>query len=205
MVDIPFAEWLPDQMSLESPGGDKAMNVIPVTQRTYGPINDLSESFNALGTACLGAGSFRGETNGAVLNVAGTATKLYNLDSSSWTDHSKGGGYAVAAGDRWCFTQFGDDVIASNGTDNLQFFTIGTSTDWADLAGSPPVGRFVTETELRLVTPLSKMSLAPAVEPRRKRNVVSLLGFQVNVTLAPVSVLPGAGVSRLGLGGSMNV
>lgn len=145
MVDIPFAEWLPDQMSLESPGADKALNVIPITQRTYGPINDLAESFNALGTACVGAGSFRGETSGTVLNVAGTSTKLYNLDSSVWTDHSKMGGYTVAVGDRWSFTQFGDDVIAANGTDNLQVFTIGSSTDWADLGGSPPVGRFVAQ------------------------------------------------------------
>lgn len=141
MVDIPFGEWLPDQMSLESSGGDKALNVIPLTQRTYGPINDLSESFNALESTCLGAGSFRG-IGGTVLNVAGTASKLYNLESSVWTDRSILGGYAVATGDRWCFTQFGNDIIATNGTNNPQAWTIGSSSAWADLGGSPPVSRF---------------------------------------------------------------
>lgn len=145
MVDIPFAEWMPDQMSLESQGGDKALNVIPVTQRTYGPINTLAESFNALGSACLGAASFRGETNGTVLNVAGTIDKLYNLESSVWVDRSILGGYAVAVGDRWSFAQFGNDVIATNGTNNTQVWTIGSSSAWADLAGSPPVARFVAQ------------------------------------------------------------
>lgn len=144
MVDIPLGEWLPDQMSLESPGADKALNVIPLTTRTYGPINDLAESFNALGDTCLGAGSYKGN-DGTVLNVAGTASALYNLQSSSWTDVSKMGGYNVAIGDRWCFSQFGNDVIATNGTDNTQLWTIGSSSAWADLGGSPPVARFTAQ------------------------------------------------------------
>jgi hypothetical protein len=145
MAEIRFGKWLPDQFSLSGLGAEKALNVVPVTEASYGPIPALAESWNALEGTCLGAGSFRGQSNGAVLNVAGTASKLYNLESSVWTDRSKMGGYTVATGDKWCFTQFGDDVIASNGTDDLQVWTIGTSTDWADLGGSPPAGRFVAQ------------------------------------------------------------
>ena len=144
MVDIPFGPWLPDQMSLENKGAERALNVIPVTARTYGPIYDLAESFNALGTACLGAASFRG-IGGTVANFAGTASKLYNLQSSVWTDVSKVGGYSVAVNDKWSFTQFGDDVIATNGTDNPQVWTIGTSSVFADLGGSPPVSRLCAQ------------------------------------------------------------
>lgn len=144
MVDIPFGEWCPDQMTLESQGAEKATNVVPLTARTYGPILDLAESWNALGTACLGAASFRGSA-GTVENFAGTASKLYNLQSSLWTDVSKVGGYTVATADKWSFTQFGDDVIAANGTDSTQVWTIGSSTSFADLGGSPPVPRFVAQ------------------------------------------------------------
>jgi len=144
MVDILFGEWLPDQMSLESAGADKALNVIPLTERTYGPIAALSESWNALDSTCLGAASFRGVA-GTVVNFAGTASKLYNLQSSVWTDVSKGGGYSVATNDKWQFSQFGNDIIAVNGTDNPQKWTIGSSSAWADLGGSPPVARFTAQ------------------------------------------------------------
>lgn len=144
MVDIPLGEWTPDQSTLAGSGAEKALNVIPLTVRTYGPINALAESWNALGTACLGAASFKG-SDGTVVNFAGTASKLYNLQSSSWTDVSVMGGYTVAAGDRWSFTQFGDDVIAVNGTDSVQVWTIGSSTAFAALGGSPPVSRFTAQ------------------------------------------------------------
>lgn len=141
MTDIVLGPWLPDQMTLESSGAEKALNVIPVTERTYAPILSLSETWNALATACLGAASFRGIA-GTVANFSGTASKLYQLQNSVWTDVSKVGGYTVATGDYWSFSQFGNDVIAVNGTDNPQKWTIGSSSAWADLAGSPPVARF---------------------------------------------------------------
>lgn len=143
-MDIGFGRWLPDQMTLESQGAEKALNVVPITSRTYGPIYALSESWNALDSACLGAASFKG-INGTVVNFAGTASKLYQLQSSVWTDVSKMGGYAVTTGDKWSFSQFGDDVIAVNGTDAPQVWTIGSSTEWADLGGSPPVARFTAQ------------------------------------------------------------
>jgi hypothetical protein len=144
MVDIPFGPWLPDQMSISGVGTGKATNVIPITRETYGPIADLAESWNALEGTCLGAASFRG-IGGTVVNFAGTATKIYQLQSSVWTDVSKLGGYTVATGDKWSFTQFGNDVIAVNGTDAPQVWTIGSSSAWADLGGSPPVARFAAQ------------------------------------------------------------
>jgi len=144
MATIRFGKWLPDQFSLSGAGAEKALNVIPITAATYGPIASLSESWNALDSTCLGAASFRG-IGGTVLNVAGTASKLYNLESSTWTDRSKVGGYAVATGDKWSFAQFGNDIIAVNGFDSPQVWTIGTSAIWANLGGSPPVARFVSQ------------------------------------------------------------
>jgi hypothetical protein len=143
-MEIKFGPYLPDQMSMGGIGTGTATNVIPLTKDTYGPIAGLSESWNALESACLGAASFRG-IGGTVVNFAGTAAKLYQLQSSVWTDVSKLGGYAVATGDKWSFTQFGNDVIAVNGTDAPQVWTIGVSSAWADLAGSPPISRFAAQ------------------------------------------------------------
>jgi len=50
-------------------------------------------------------------------------------------DKSKVGGYSSVF--HWKFTQFGKTVLACNGTEIIQYWTIGTSTIWADLATAP--------------------------------------------------------------------
>jgi hypothetical protein len=51
--------------------------------------------------------------------------------------------YASTVDERWVFEQFGDYVVAVNINDNPQVFEIGVSTNFADLAGSPPRARYV--------------------------------------------------------------
>jgi hypothetical protein len=141
---IRFGPWLPDLPEFENPGALEAKNVVALTQNSYGRINDLEEVGTALTARCQGGGAFRG-IGGTVFNTAGDATKLYTWDGDSWNDISRtaGGAYAVASSDMLQFTQFGDTVIAVNGTDAAQKYTIASSTNYAALGGSPPVGRFV--------------------------------------------------------------
>jgi hypothetical protein len=51
--------------------------------------------------------------------------------------------YASTVDERWVFEQFGNYVVAVNINDNPQVFQIGVSTNFADLAGSPPRARYV--------------------------------------------------------------
>jgi hypothetical protein len=51
--------------------------------------------------------------------------------------------YGSTTDERWRFAQFGNDVIAVNINDNPQVYTIGSSTEFADLAGSPPRARYI--------------------------------------------------------------
>jgi hypothetical protein len=55
-------------------------------------------------------------TDGSVSIFAGTATRLYNLNNSTftWTDVSLAGGTypALSATAHWCFVQFGNLVVA---------------------------------------------------------------------------------------------
>lgn len=142
---IRFGPWLPDLPELENPGALEAKNVMPETENSYGPVNALQEIGDALTARCQGGGSFRG-IGGTVFVTAGDATKLYKWSGSAWSDVSRlvGGAYSTATEDMWQFTQFGDTVIAVNGTDAPQKWPIGSASNYAALGGSPPVGRFVT-------------------------------------------------------------
>jgi hypothetical protein len=51
--------------------------------------------------------------------------------------------YSSTTDERWRFEQFGNSVVAVNINDNPQDFTIGSSTEFADLAGTPPRARYI--------------------------------------------------------------
>jgi hypothetical protein len=78
---------------------------------------------NALSAACTGA--FLGQKlDGSYRLFAGTGTKLYEQNGTSWTDRSVGAGNYTAAS-QWSFCQFGDATIASNLSDAMQASTSG--------------------------------------------------------------------------------
>jgi hypothetical protein len=79
-------------------------------------------------------------TTGTVNTFAATRTKIYRLSGMGWVDVTRttGGDYSTPADGRWRFVQFGNRVIATNRTDPPQSFVIGTSSNFAALAGSPP-------------------------------------------------------------------
>ena len=141
---IPVGEWLPDLPVFQNPGATEALNVRPAA-KSYRPLPDLAAVSDALTARAQGAASIRGIA-GAVGNFGGDATKLYKLGSSNTYDdvsRTVGGAYATAATGGWSFAAFNDDVMAVNGVDAAQVYTVGSSTDFAALAGTPPVARFV--------------------------------------------------------------
>lgn len=144
MALIPFQEWRPDQAAFNVDISEEALNVIPA-QSGYRPFPGLSEVTSALGTACRGAYTVR-SSGGTTFNFAGTATKLYKMDSGglTWSDVSRsvGGAYGGTVDSWWTFAAFGDYVVATNGVDAPQVYQMGTSTLFAALGGSPPVSSF---------------------------------------------------------------
>jgi hypothetical protein len=89
---------------------------------------------------------FAAKKNAASFLFASGMTKLYRFNSANnnLVDVSKTGGYSTATGDRFYFTQFGNVVIAANGANKLQGWTLGSSTAFADLAAAAPTARYVT-------------------------------------------------------------
>lgn len=132
---------MPDVSARDNPGLVVAKNCIPAASCYY-PALGQSEYGSALDATCRGAISAK-DTADNTFNFAGTASKLYKLDSASWSDVSVGGGYSTASDGQWEFAQFGTRIIATNYDDDVQSWVMGTSTAFADLAGSPPKAKHI--------------------------------------------------------------
>jgi hypothetical protein len=141
---IPFAPWLPDIAAFQTEASREALNVVP-SASGFRPFPAFSAVTDALTAQARGAFSCR-DLSGTVHNFAGDAETLYKMDADGlgWTDVTRvsGGAYTTAADARWSFTQYGNFVIACNGTDTPQAFEMGTSTNFAALAGTPPTAYF---------------------------------------------------------------
>lgn len=141
---ILFGEYLPDLPPLENPGLILAQNVLP-GNTSYLPVPAATDySDDTLDGRPQGAFSARDNTNNNIpYTFVGTADKLYQFTSTTFTDVTRlSGPYNTDADDIWDFTQWGNDIIATNFTDNIQTLTLG-GLNFADLGGSPPKARYV--------------------------------------------------------------
>ena len=120
---IIFDEWLPDQPSV-SKSVREALNVVPVLNGyTY-----LNSAANYSATASENLNNvFAGKFGGTVTVFAGGGTKLFKLDNTdlSLDDVSSG---TYSGNNRWQFVQFGQNMLATNGTQRIQRWTLGSST-----------------------------------------------------------------------------
>lgn len=139
-----FAEYAPDQAPLADASGF-VQNVLPRTPGSYGPVYALEEQGNSISAYCRGADAFRGTVDGTAVNFAGDETHLYLWDGTAWNDVSRlaGGDYATPSDGGWEFEQFNNTVIATNGVDDMQSWSIGASSNFSALSGSPPVARYI--------------------------------------------------------------
>jgi len=143
-MQIPFGEWLPDQPAHGMKGANVATNVYHAlgSYKRFPSLVSYSGTSTTT-TDARGAGSFRDNSN-SVFNFVATNTNLYQLASGVFT--SRKASLTGESDDFWTFTQFGEYVIASNGVDAVQYYLMGTSTNFADLtaiqtAGTCPVFR----------------------------------------------------------------
>jgi hypothetical protein len=137
---IQFQEWTPDVPDRKN-GALEAKGVVSIAG-SYAPFKSFSEyngSSAATDATCLGLkGVYDSDGNGQIF--AGDGAKLYKLVSRAATDVSKAGGYTVGTDEWWGFEQFGDYVVAVAAGEAPQVYQMGVSTDFANLAGSPPSG-----------------------------------------------------------------
>lgn len=151
MPTVEFGEYTPDLPEYNNPGATVAANVTPggtSYKPFYGPVVQSSNSTDA---TPKGAFSTR-DSGGNTTSFVGDTSKLYTYTAATHTDVSKVGGYAVGADDVWEFAQIGFVVLATNFADPIQAWTLGTSTEFADLSASAPKARHIATVRNFVVT-----------------------------------------------------
>jgi hypothetical protein len=145
MTVLPFADWRPDISNYQGTYSQTAQNVVPRGDG-YGPFEDFVAFTSALPAPCRGFFYAR-KSDGTIAVFAGTATRLYQLNNTTftWTDVSQGGAAysSLPSTDHWQFAQFGNDVIAVQANVVPQVFDTTSSTAFATLGGSPPQARYI--------------------------------------------------------------
>jgi hypothetical protein len=146
MTTLPFGEYRPDLSDLDGQHTRSLLDVLPRGDG-YGPIRDITALTGALPATCRGYFYARASDN-SILIFAGTSTKLYLLNNTTfnWDDVSAGAGtYTTLNTDaQWSFAQFGNRIIACQANDDVQSYVIGSSSEFADLGGSPPDAAYVS-------------------------------------------------------------
>ena len=137
---IKFPQFAPDISSLGTGVSSLIQNALPRLDG-YGPFQALVSFTKALGKTCRGY-FFARRSDGSIAVFAGTDTDLFLLNNIdfTWTNVSKGSVpySSVITTAQWQFAQFNDTVIAVQVNTPPQAYTLGSSTLFADLGGSPP-------------------------------------------------------------------
>lgn len=148
-MQVKFGEYTPDLPPMDNQGVTVALNVLTFGD-SYKSFPSVSVYSDALTARCQGATSGR-DAAGNAFNFAGGATKLKKMSSASWADVSKVGGYTTGAEERWSFTQWGSQILATNFNDPVQEYAMGTSSVFADLGGTPPQARYINVVRANVV------------------------------------------------------
>lgn len=154
---VQFPAFRPDLTDLGTEWSSLISGVVPRGDG-YGPFKDFVGFTQALPANCRGF-FFARRGDGSVAVFAGTATRLYLLNNTTfeWADVSKGGTpYSSLTADKnWKFAQFNEFVLAVQSGTVPQKYVLTSGGTFVDLAGSPPqagqvaiVNRFVVLTEL---------------------------------------------------------
>lgn len=111
-------------------------NLIPTLKGMRSGFSETSTGIAALAAVCHGAAVLKKLDSSARL-FAGTTTKLYEGNSSTWSDVSRtvGGSYNGTTETVWRFAQYGNVSIAAQPNDTIQY-SVSTG-NFEDISGAP--------------------------------------------------------------------
>lgn len=144
MTILPVAEFMPDQPDLAD-ATTIALNVIPVTASSYGPVRDLfAVSSNAVQTPILGMGAAAGSDLTQYLFVGNDTTiQLYAQGGTTFADVSRAFPDYGAYPENWRFAQFNNLMLATDFNDAIQSYTMGAGGLFANLSATAPRARHI--------------------------------------------------------------
>ncbi len=139
--------WTPDMPSFGSGESMTVRNVLPRTPTSYGPFPSLNQyGSTPLPARCQGAVPGV-DPDGNVSLFAGTGTNLYEMTVGSTTFNNvskSAGAYNLAVEEYWSFALIKSRLIATNISDPIQSFVIGTDSAFSDLSADAPKARYAT-------------------------------------------------------------
>lgn len=201
---IPVAQWLPDQPPFNNPGGNRAFNVFPGAS-WYEQVPSMMLKATGPATRMLGVINARDQANNNY-TYCGDVSALYvqagGVSISSVTRANISATTAVAVpyttanNDCWEFVQWGQSVLATNGTDTLQQINFG-GTHFANVgSGSAtitPKGRHIAVINSFVV--LGNISDSATQVQRVRWSALNNVGSWTPdaATLADFQDLPGDG------------
>jgi hypothetical protein len=146
MAVLPFGAYAPDISEHQSQVTDSISNVVPRADG-YGPFQAFVAYSSAAAAACRGYFYAR-NGDGSISVFLGTSTKLYKLNNTTgaFADVSKSlGAYsALSSTAQWQFAQFNNFVFAVQQNTVPQVYDLTSSTEFADLGGSPPQAAYIS-------------------------------------------------------------
>lgn len=203
MAVLPFGEYRPDASDLNGEHTQALLNVLPRSDG-YGPMKDVSPFTEALPAPCRGLFMAR-KADGSIRIFAGTETRLYSLDNTSfdWEDVSKGGADygALAIDAHWSFAQFNNVLVATQANNVMQKIDVESGTVFADLGGSPPQAAYLTTINRFLV------ASGIAGQPRRVQwsGLNAIETWTSGTTYSDYQDLPDGGNVRGVVGGEFGI
>ena len=153
---LPVKEYCPDQPEYANSVSSRVQNVSPRGTASYGPFPDFL-TYSTAPLPLRPQGAYGGaDPFGNVSVFAGTATDLYQVQAgtTAFVNVSKAlAAYNCPADQMWSFALFNARVIASNISDPMQSFVLGTSTKFADLSASAntPKAKYITTAKNFLI------------------------------------------------------
>jgi hypothetical protein len=204
MPILPFGEFKPDVSDYQGQHTKNIMNVMPKGDG-YGPVASLAAATSGLAGACRGYFYAR-KNDGSIQVFAGTATKLYSLNTTdlTWTDVSKSGGSysALASSAQWQFAQFNNFIIAVQQNTAPQVYDLTMSTEFADLSGSPPQASYISIVNRFVV--LSGL-ISPNVYRVQWSALNDVTGWTSGLNSSDYQDLPDGGIVRGVAGGEYGI
>lgn len=135
-LPIPFAAWEPDKSELTAPAMVRGVLSAGGKYVPWPALSAYRAGTQLLGRA-IGGNTFY-SSSGQSVTFIGDESRLYRLVSGAPGDVSNPTTYAPDRDWAWQFAQLGDNVIACAGGVAPQRYTLGVSTLFENLGGSPP-------------------------------------------------------------------
>lgn len=118
MALVPLVGFAPD-VEPSTPGAmTECANMVPTLRGMRSVPSNVATSYPASAEACTGAALLQ-KLDASIRFILGGASLLQEGSGGSWSNVSRGGGYAAGT-NRWRFCQFGNDSLAANKSCQLQ-------------------------------------------------------------------------------------